>query len=144
MWPILNSWEMGTDPFRELQRWQRQVNRLFDGPRGLSREFPAVNVWGNANEARIAVEVPGMDPEKIDLTVTGNTLTIEGERPAESVGEKDVVYRRERLDGRFMRTVRLPFEVDHDQIAARYENGVLYVNLPRSEATKPRKIQVQS
>lgn len=144
MWPVMSRWELEADPFGELHRWQRQVNRLFDGSRGLDRDFPAVNVWGNANEARIAVEMPGMDPAKIDLTVTGNALTIEGERAPESVGEQDVVYRRERPDGRFLRTVRLPFEVENDKITARYEHGVLHITLPRSAATKPRKIQVQT
>ncbi len=144
MWPVVSRWELDADPFLELQRWHRQVNRLFDGGRTYKREFPSVNVWGNADEARVAVELPGVDPDKLDITVTGNTLTIEGERPVDTVGEQDVVYRRERVNGRFLRTLRLPFEVDNNKIAARYVNGILRISLPRSEETKPRKIQVQS
>lgn len=144
MWPIMSRWELDTDPFRELQRWHRQMNRLFDGGRSTSGNFPAVNVWGNAEEVRVAVELPGVDPDKIDITVTGNTLTLEGERPADTVSEQDVVYRRERVHDRFLRTLRLPFEVDNNKIAARYVNGILRITLPRSEETKPRKIQVQS
>lgn len=144
MWPIMSRWELDTDPFREMQRWQRQMNRLFDGGRSAAGDFPAVNVWGNADEVRVAVELPGVDPDKMDITVTGNTLTLEGERPGDAVGEQDLVYRRERVHGRFLRTLRLPFEVDNNKIAARYVNGILRITLPRSEETKPRKIQVQS
>ena len=144
MWPVMNRWELETDPFRELQQWQRQMNRLFDGGRSVSRAFPAVNLWGNADEVRVVAELPGVDPGKIDLTVTGNTLTIEGERVPEAAGEQDVVYRQERVNGRFLRTLRLPFGVENDKIEAHYESGILRITLPRSEETKPRKIQVQA
>lgn len=143
MWPVMSRWETGLDPFSELNRLHRQMSRVFDGA-ARATEFPPLNVWGNAEEVRMAAELPGVDPDKIELTVTGNTLTLEGERPAEKFGEKDEVYRRERPVGRFVRTIRLPFEVDNDQIAARYEQGVLKVSLPRHESTKPRRITVQS
>ena len=144
MWPVMNRWGLEADPFSELRQLHRQVSRLFDGGGGASPEFPALNLWGNADEVRVAVEAPGLDPEKIELTVNGNVLSIEGERPADEVGENDVVYRRERLAGHFHRTVRLPYEVDNDRISARYVNGVLHISLPRSEATKPRKIQIEA
>ncbi len=144
MWPVMNRWDAGLEPFQELNRLQRQVNRLFDGTLGGTASFPALNVWGNGEEVRVAAELPGVDPNKIELTVTGNTLTIEGERPETKLGEKEEWYRQERPVGRFARTVRLPFEVDNDQIAARYEQGILKVTLPRHEATKPRRINVES
>ncbi len=143
MWPIVNRWELEADPFAELQRLHQQVSRAFDGGRYVPGDFPALNVWGNADEVRVAAELAGVDPEKIELTVSGNTLTLEGERAPDPVGEDDAVYRRERADGRFQRTVRLPYEVDNEKIAARYTNGVLHIDLPRSETTKPRKIQIE-
>jgi len=144
MWPAINRWDVGVDPFSELNRMHRQMGRLFDqdDPRGA--RFPAVNVRGNSDEVRVSAELAGVDPAKIELTVTGDTLTIEGDRPADQLGDNEEVYRRERLAGHFVRTVRLPYEIDNEKIAARYEHGVLKITLPRSEAAKPRRIQVQS
>ena len=144
MWPIINQWDRQVDPFHELNRLHREVNRLFDGAGPGGSSFPAVNVRGNAEQVVVSAEVPGINPDKLDITVSGNTLTLEGDRVVEELSEKDVVYRRERPTGRFVRTVRLPYDVDQDRITARYEQGVLRVTLPRSEATKPRKIAVEA
>ncbi len=144
MWPIINQRDRRVDPFHELNRLHQQVNRLFDGAGSSGSSFPAINVRGNAEQVVVSAEVPGIDPDKLDITVSGNTLTFEGDRAAEELTEKDVVYRRERPAGRFVRTVRLPYEVDQDRITARYEQGILRVTLPRSEATKPRKISVEA
>lgn len=144
MWPTISRVDMRVDPFRELDRLHRQMNRFFDGVSSGSPEYPAVNVWGNKDEVRVAVEMPGVNPDKIECSVDGQVLTIQGERAADHLGEKDVVYRRERMDGSFARSIRLPFDVDNDKIAARYEQGVLKMVLPRHESTKPRKIAVQA
>lgn len=144
MWPLINSWEERVDPFRELERLHRQFNGGAGSRSRFSTEYPPLNVRGNAETVYVSAELPGIDPSKLDLTVTGNALTIAGERSPETIDENDVVYRSERPSGRFNRTVRLPYDVDNDQIGARYEKGVLTITLPRSEATKPRKIQVQS
>ena len=145
MWPLIsNPWSSRVDPFTELNRLQRQMNRLFDTSMHRTADYPAVNILGNESEIRVVAEVPGMDPDKLELTVNGNVLTIEGERAAEPVDEQTAIYRQERGTGRFARAIRLPYEADNEKIAARYQHGVLTVTLPRSEATKPRKIEVKS
>lgn len=144
MWPVINRFEHQLDPFAELNQLHRRMNRLFQSAMDHSAEFPPVNVRGTADEVVVSAELPGVDADKLDLTVEGRVLTLAGERSAGPQDEKWVVYRQERLSGSFMRTVRLPFEVDNDRIAARYENGILHVTLPRSESTKPRRIQISS
>ncbi len=144
MWPVMNSWDRRLDPFSEISRLHREMNRLFDSHERRAADFPALNVYGNAEEVRVVAELPGIDPNQLNISVTGNTLTVEGERAAAERQEQEVVYRQERPTGRFVRTIRLPYEVEADQTKARYENGVLQMTLPRSEATKPRRITIQS
>lgn len=144
MWPVIPRFEMELDPFRELSRMQRQIGRFFDGYRQEAGAFPAVNVWTNGENAVVSAELPGVDPSTIDVTVTGNALTLQGERKPEAVSENETYHRQEREFGRFVRSIRLPFDVQNDKIEARYENGLLRITLPRREDTKPRKIEIKS
>lgn len=138
-WPIATSWTL--EPFAELSRLQREVNRLFDGCSRRER-YPALNVWSNENEALVEAEIPGMDPKELNLTVQGDTLTVEGERKPLQVDEKATLHRQEREAGRFSRSIRLPFELDNSKVKARYERGILQVTLPRREDTKPKSIAI--
>lgn len=133
-------------PFDELRGLQREMNRLFDGYEGgtaMSR-FPALNVWGNTEKVVVTAELPGLQPEDLDLSVVNNQLTIRGERKADKPAEEAACHRNERESGSFVRTVRLPYAVESDQVAATYENGVLTITMPRHEATKPKRIAIKS
>lgn len=133
------------NPFAELRSLQREMNRLFDGYDGgaaISR-FPALNVWGNADNVIVTAELPGMGIDDLEIDVVNNQLSIKGERKGEKPAEKAVCHRCERETGKFMRTVRLPFAVENDKVTARYENGVLTITLPRHEATKPKRIEIK-
>jgi len=137
----LDTW-WGFDPFAELRRFQREVNRLFEGWSEMDEAGPALNVWDRRDALVITAEVPGVDPKDIQIHVQNDVFTLEGERKEEKLGEGTVVHRAERPVGRFFRSIRLPYEVDSDRASARYRNGVLTVTLPRSEASKPRQIAV--
>lgn len=133
-------------PFDELRSLQREMNRLFDGYEGgtsMSR-FPALNVWGNEENVIVTAELPGLDIEDLDINVVNNQLTIKGERKAEQPAEGAVCHRNERSAGSFVRTVRLPYAIDGDKVAAQYEKGVLTVTMPRHEQTKPRQIEIKT
>ena len=107
-----------------------------------SGSFPPVNLWEDESNIYVECEIPGVKRDQLGLSVVGKKLTISGERTRG--GSKDVErHRTERPDGAFSRVITLPREVDPDAIEARLENGVLEVTLPRSEATKPRKIEVK-
>ncbi len=131
----------------EMERLQREMNRLFEGvvPRRLrsAPSYPAMNVWSNQDGALITAEVPGVQPEHIDISVVGETLTLTGERLAPEVGEDARYHRQERGYGKFSRSIELPFRVDADQVQATFDQGVLQIRLPRAEEDKPRKISVQ-
>jgi HSP20 family protein len=133
------------DPFQEMQRLQREVNKVFSGVgQSLSREVPPVNAWIGEGDVMVAAELPGIDPAKVDISVVGDTLTISGSRAAQILKEGESYHRQERDQGRFSRTIQLPFHVDAGKVEARYERGVLTITLPRAEADKPRKITVKS
>lgn len=138
--------ESAWSPFDELRSLQREMNRLFDGyePRSAMSRFPAMNVWGNEENVVVTAELPGMEPADLDINVVNNQLTIKGERKADKPTSEAVCHRCERETGRFVRTVRLPYAVEGDQVSAKYQNGVLTVVLPRHEATKPKRIEIKA
>ena len=112
-----------------------------EGP-ARSGSYPPVNLWEDESNIYVECEIPGVKRDQLDLSVVGKKLTISGERTRG--GSKDVErHRTERPDGAFSRVITLPREVDPDAIKARLENGVLEVTLSRSEATRPRKIEVK-
>lgn len=135
-------WGWTQDPFQDLYRLQREVNRLFSDYAEPAEHFPALRLWNSDEEAVVTAELPGVDPKSVDLSVVGQLLTLQGERKEEAGVAAEAYHRRERFTGTFARTVRLPFEVESDKVQARYEHGVLRVTLPRKESTKPRRIAI--
>jgi len=131
---------------RTLNEMQHEVNRVFDRW-GHNRygvgEFPAINLWEEDEAIRLEAELPGMDLAGLELFVTGhNQFMLKGERKPLAV-ENAVQHRLERPVGMFSRMVTLPFAVDENRVEAKLENGILRVRLPKSEAAKPRKINIK-
>ena len=132
----------------EVSAMQDEINRLVGRISPFSSAptaaAPMLNVWEDDQALYVDADLPGIDPAKLDVTVTeGNQLSIQGERAAPDI--KGAVWvRQERPTGKFVRVVTLPSLVDADKVEAKYEHGVLRLTLPKSEAAKPRKIQVQS
>ncbi len=132
--------------FNEVNSVQEEVARLFhrfNPVTGHGPAAPLMNLWEDDQALHAELDLPGIDPAKLDVTVLeGNQLTVQGERNIPDV--KGAVWvRQERPAGPFVRTVTLPAMVDADKVEARYEQGVLRLTLPKSEAAKPRKIQVK-
>jgi HSP20 family protein len=126
-----------------MRRAQEDINRLFGGLRLTPRvEFPPVNVWANAEGAVVTAEIPGVSPEQIDVAIDQETVMLRGERNMEPLGDDVVIHRQERVQGAFARSFVLPFRVDTDAVSARFERGVLKLDLPRPASDKPRKINV--
>jgi HSP20 family protein len=136
------------DMWEEMERLQREMNRLFRTTRGTrlnaAPSFPAINIWTSEEGQLISAEIPGVNPDELDISVTGEILTLSGERKPEQVGEDVRYHRQERGYGRFKRSIQLPFPVRTDGIEAAFKNGVLNVYLPRAEEDKPRKITVKN
>jgi HSP20 family protein len=129
------------DPWRDIERVQRALHEYSAAGTG---EFPAVNIWSNGEEAIVTLELPGIDARSVDISVVGKTVTLRGGRQAETVTEGESYHRQERWAGHFSRTIDLPFMVDAGKVGARFSRGILTITLPRTEADKPRKINVVS
>ena len=143
-------WRYGNvmEAFPEFQRLRREMNRLLSASPFLSAtpfaaDFPAINVWVGQEDAVVTTELPGIDPQKLDLSMVGDILKISGSRAGETGQDIENCYRQERSHGSFSRTLQLPFQVDASKVEAKYEKGILQVILPRAEAEKPKKIAVK-
>ena len=132
------------DLARDLQRihdsWDRFLAEEGPGP----AEYPAVNVWHDADGAMVTADLPGVAPENLDISVVHNTLTLRGARTQPELKEGEAYHRQERWYGRFVRSLELPFRVASDQVEAGFHDGVLSIRVPRAEEDKPKKIAVQA
>lgn len=138
----------GWDPLAGLRYMQREMERLFGrlAPGGEQRigggVYPPVNVYNGPDELLVQAEVPGVRREDLELSITGETLVIRGEKKP-SVEEEKVRYeRRERGTGEFSRTIVLPDRVDADRVEAELSAGVLQIRLPKSESARPKQVRV--
>ncbi len=138
------------DPFREMMSLRGAMDRMFDTAffgapwewQPLSGDL-ALDVTEDENEFVVKASLPGMNPDDLDITYSGKTLTIKGEYKAEDE-KKDVHYHlRERRYGSFSRSLSLPVPVKSDAIQARYEAGVLTLHLPKTEEAKPKRVVVR-
>jgi len=140
------NWQRRWDPFRDLQR---EVGRLFETFEPVAqwrvpRPFPAVNLYDSGDGYVLTAQLPGTTPEELDLSITGETLTLRGERKR-TEGVSDESYRRqERQHGRWARSITLPDRVEGAATTASFADGVLTVTLPKSEAARPRQISVRA
>ena len=105
-------------------------------------EFPPVNLWTSPDGAIVALEVPGVASEDLDITIQRDTVTVRGNRPPEPADDRTVVQRQERAHGPFARPIVLPFRVDADKASAKFERGNVTLTLPRPEDDKPHQIKV--
>jgi len=142
-WPTLD-WD---DPFDKLDRMRRQIDRLMEGvPRfgePVAGVFPLTNVTEDKDNFYLRAELPGINAEDLEISVTGNTLSLEGERRIPEA-ENARYHRRERESGKFSRVLNLPSQIDSEKVEAHSANGILTVKLPKSEAAKPRQITVKA
>jgi HSP20 family protein len=134
-----------------LQRLNRILDEAFSGlpfsEQGnviTSTWFAPTDVSEDENTLRISMELPGVEPSDVRLSLENNVLTIRGEKKQQSEENNERVHRFERTYGMFERTFALPNTIDPDQVEARYENGVLLVTIPRAERAKPREIRVNT
>jgi HSP20 family protein len=145
-------------PFEDVDALRREIDRAFEGfglrtepssraaflPGQAARRYPLVNLFSAKDTLYVEALAPGVEAGSFNLTVTGNTLTISGEKRTVHDGVKaDAFHRNERAAGRFVRTVELPVEVDEGKVSADYKNGLLLVALPKAEKAKPKQISVR-
>lgn len=141
------------DPMRDLLMLQDRMNRLFQDAtqrrtRGEAEEdneiegadwFPAADVFESESEYIVALDLPGIDRESLDISIDNDRLTIRGTRTIESENAR----RAERPRGRFLRRFGVPSTVDQQGIIADYKNGVLRVTLPKQQVKQPRRVEIK-
>ena len=133
-----------------LDHLQRNINRLFDWDWDWDREFdpfgglsaPAIDLVEENDSFLVTCDLPGVEKGDLDISVSGNVLTIKGEKKDTRENLEGRYYRRETWSGTFQRSMTLPETVDPNKIDAQMRNGVLKLTLPKKEEVKPRQITV--
>lgn len=147
----MTSLTRNNNPFNELRNMQSQVNRLFEPffSRGTTQEdlvtgtwIPPVDVAEEGDRIILRAELPGMKQENIDISFAEGMLTIKGERQFEKKSDESNYHRIERAYGTFVRSFTLPRSADAASITAQYTDGVLEIEVPKKEESKPRQIRI--
>jgi HSP20 family protein len=141
-------------PFQQLNRLRNEIDRLFGSPfedltTPETTSFfegwaPSVDLYEDKDKFMIRAELPGMKKDDIEVSATGDTLTISGEKKREEESkEGQDTYRAERFFGRFQRTITLPAPIDASKVQAQYKDGLLTVTVPKAEEAKRKQIEVR-
>src|SRR5262245_39698963 len=139
------------DPMRDFTDIQTEMNRLFDGffgrpshvSGGMERVWaPAVDMHETKDELVVTTDLPGLSEKDIHLSITGDMLTLRGERRWADEVKQENSYRGERWFGKFERSLPLPIPIQADKIRASYRDGALTIRLPKTEEVKPKEIKI--
>ena len=141
--------------FREMDSLRKEMDELFRGignspfetaflPGVGTQRYPKINLSEDHDNYYLEALLPGVEEKDIDLSVTGNTLTLSGERVEEKAEEGRTWHRRERGSGKFLRTIELPSDINGKKVSAEYKNGLLTVTMAKAESAKPKKISIVS
>ncbi len=142
------------DPIGEMVSLRSAMDRLFEDSfvspltwrtiAGGNDVTPPIDVHETADEIVVTASLPGMKADDVDITITGQTLTLKGELKAENEINRDQYLYRERRFGSFSRTLQLPVRVQGDQAQATFADGVLTLTIPKAEEVKPRQIRINA
>jgi HSP20 family protein len=137
-------------PFRELDRLRRDFDDVLDRflggriPHQSPGAVPPLESYVDSGELVIRADLPGIDPKDVEITATGDELTIRGKRKQRREEKSRDFIHREVAYGAFERTVKLPGRVNPDQIKASFNNGVLELSMPLPEQSGTRRVPIQS
>lgn len=132
------------DPF--FQHFNERVNELLGGWAGEETErtwYPAMDLMEEKDRLVVRLDLPGVDPKAVEISLQGDLLTVSGERKDETESRDGKILKREHVYGSFQRTLQLPFRVLGDKVKASYEKGVMTISLPKVEAEVGRHIPVE-
>jgi len=141
------------DPFREMMTLREAMDRLFQesfirpssaGMASLEGGALAVDMYQTDNELVVKAPLPGVKPEDVEITITGDTLTIRGAIKAEQEIKRENYFRQERRFGSFARTLTLPLPVQAEKAEATFDNGLLTLTIPKAAEARPKQIKVSS
>lgn len=128
------------EPFRMFE----EFDRMFDDFHLLSKNIvPPVDVYEKDDNVIVEVQLPGVNPEKVNINVENGVLTIEGKSEKKTEVEDKNYYRKEIKYGAFLRSISLPSGVDEEKAEAEYDNGVLKVIFPKKQEEKSKKVKIK-
>jgi len=140
------------EPFREMMSLRQAMDRLFEDsfvhpsrlwPQLRGGELP-IDMYQTKDDVVVKAALPGVKPEEVDITITGDVLTIKGEHKEEQeTKEEDYLYKEQRY-GAFNRSVAIPVQVQSEKAEAVFENGILTLTIPKAEQVKPKAIKVKT
>ena len=131
------------EQIRSLNLFKKELDRLFERFFGVESGFvPAIDIAETDSDIIVQAEIPGIEPEDLDISLNGRLLTIKGEKKVKFEEKKESYHKIECRYGSFNRTVELPADVDPEKAEATYKNGILRIVLPKVEAGKRIKIKV--
>ncbi len=134
-------------PFREIENLQRDMNHLFETLDNRQEVFPpfapAAEMETDGENVYLKLEVPGLNPEEIEVQVNPHSVAITGERKEEKTSTEKGMKRSEFRYGKFHRTISLPKKIKNDGVVAKYKNGILNLTLPKAEDDRHKTVKVQ-
>lgn len=139
------------DPFREMMTLRNAMDRMFED--SMVRRYQDVSesgegylpldVYQTENDFVVRASMPGAKPEEVDISLTGDTLTIKGEHKEEQEIKEQNYARKEIRYGSFNRSIVMPTQIQSDKVEATFDNGILTLTLPKAEAVKPKQIKIK-
>lgn len=138
---LMPSLDVDFDSF--FDRFSPSLFRM-EEPMGLTDWNPAVDIREEPDHYLVKVDVPGVDPKDVNITLENGMLTISGERKEEKSAQDGHYHREERFHGSFYRRFSLPDAADAEKVSARSEKGVVEITIPRSKKTKASRITVKT
>jgi len=139
-------------PFSDMVTLRQAMDRLFEDsfvrPSQLTAAFGEgagvpIDMYQTDDSVTVKASLPGIKPEEVEITISGDTLTIKGETKTEEEMKKENYFRHEISYGAFSRSILLPSSLQTDKAEATFDNGVLTLNIPKAEETKPKQIKVK-
>lgn len=141
------------EPLKNLGDIQGEVNRLFDSffgrptmvtVGGVPRQWaPVLDMYETKDDLVLSIELPGVREKDVSLAITGDLLTVRGERELSPELKSESCYHLERVYGKFERSIQLPMPVQADRVKATYRDGVLEARLPKADEVKPKQIKIE-
>ena len=136
----------GYDIFNEMDRMRRAMDGLLSTyvPAIGSATFPLVNVYDDKDNVVVTAELPGLTRERVNITFSDNTFTIAGKLEPLAQVKNMTPVRKERSEGSFEKTIRIPTKVDQNALSATFSNGILTITMPKTEEAKPKTISIEA
>jgi len=134
------------DIFSEMDRLRREMNGLFSnyGRTSGATTYPLLNAYDEKDNLVVTAELPGLSKDQVNITFSDGVLTIAGKQETPTNLKGMTVVRKERSEGQFEKTLRIPMKINQDGISASFSNGILTVTLPKAEEAKPKTISIEA